>query len=344
LTYADAIALLGYTDAALLDEVVDALGADDGAAVFGIVDRVIEAGHDPRRFATDLLERFRDLIVVSAVPEAGTKGLIDQPSDVIDRMRNQAALFGPAELSRAADILNVGCTEMRGATSPRLLLELICARLLLPAAAGEESAVLTRMERLERRLSIEPTDRPTPKAPVKPTARQAAPTPEPAPNSAAESVPDSVTPVPATETSLGVGAIDATALRQVWPDVLEATKARRRTAHALLSQHATIGDVRGRTLVLAFENPKLLRQFDMGPNASVLAEALREVLGVEWSVETRPDAKAAATLAQPEQEAAVVESSVDLTDSEDAPSGDDAAVALLEKGLGATVIGEVDAS
>src|SRR5947208_15094466 len=94
LSYADAIALLGYTDAALLDEVVDALAAHDGAAVFGIVDRVIEAGHDPRRFATDLLERFRDLIVIGAVPDAGAKGLIDQPADEIDRMSTQAARVG----------------------------------------------------------------------------------------------------------------------------------------------------------------------------------------------------------------------------------------------------------
>src|SRR4051812_27372217 len=186
LSYADAIALLGYTDAALLDEVVDALAAHDGGAVFGIVDRVIEAGHDPRRFATDLLERFRDLIVVAAVPDAGTKGLIDAPTDEIERMRNQAARFGPAELSRAADILNEGCTEMRGATSPRLLLELICARLLLPEAAGDESAVRTRMERIEQRMAIE-----TPKAMA---ATQPTPTKSPAPANA----PPATAPAPET--------------------------------------------------------------------------------------------------------------------------------------------------
>src|SRR5947208_6070570 len=176
LSYAEAIALLGYTDAALLDEVVDALAVRDGRAVFDIVDRVIEAGHDPRRFAIDLLERFRDLIVIAAVPDAGTKGLIDQPADEIERMRNQTAQFGAAELSRAAYILNVGCTEMRGATSPRLLLELICARLLLPDASRDETGVLTRLERLERRLSIESAQAstakaPTPKDPPKPVAQ-----------------------------------------------------------------------------------------------------------------------------------------------------------------------------
>src|SRR4051812_41173794 len=148
LQYADAVSLLGYTDAALLDEVVDALAAYDGNAVFRIVDRVVDAGHDPRRFALDLLERFRDLVVLAAVPDAGEKALIDAPVDQIERMRNQAARFTPAELSRAADILNEGCTEMRGATSPRLLLELICARLLLPGAAHDATTLLARLERL----------------------------------------------------------------------------------------------------------------------------------------------------------------------------------------------------
>ena len=339
LSYADAIALLGYTDAALLDEVVDALAAHDGGAVFELVDRVVEAGHDPRRFATDLLERFRDLVVVAVVPDAGTKGLIDEPADQLERMRNQAARFGPAELSRAADILNVGCTEMRGATSPRLLLELICARLLLPDASGDESGVLTRLERLERRLAIESHPAPDPSTKARAPAPTPAPAPAPAPApeaSAPEPAPSP--PEPPVETALGTGDVDAAALRQVWPDVLEATKQRRRTTHALLSQHATVVDVRGKTLVLALANAALLRQFDMGPNADVVSDALREVLGVEWTVET--------TASTPAPQPAVSEPdpSVDLTDSEDAPAGDDAAVALLAEGLGATVIGEVDAS
>jgi DNA polymerase-3 subunit gamma/tau len=356
LSYADAIALLGYTDATLLDEVVDALAARDGGSVFGIVDRVIEAGHDPRRFATDLLERFRDLIVVAAVPDAGTKGLIDQPADEIERMRTQAARFGTAELSRAADILNEGCTEMRGATSPRLLLELICARLLLPDASRDESAVLTRMERLERRMSIDPARSSSsvpppietvaapavesePPAAAPPSPPAAAPPP---PAAAVPPPPAAAAPEPVT-TSLGTGAIDAAALRQVWPDVLDATKARRRTTHALLSQHATVVEIRGTTLVLALANPALLRQFDMGPNADVLAEALREVLGVEWQVKTQAEAPTATSATAPVEEVEE-DASVDLTDSEDAPSGDAAAVALLQEGLGATVIGEVDAS
>ncbi|MCZ1000067.1 DNA polymerase III subunit gamma and tau [Streptomyces mirabilis] len=149
-TYAMATSLLGYTDASLLDSVVEAFAAGDGAVAFEIVDRVIEGGNDPRRFVADLLERLRDLVILAAVPDAAEKGLIDAPSDVVERMQAQAGVFGAAELSRAADLVNEGLTEMRGATSPRLQLELICARVLLPAAYGDERSVLARLDRIER--------------------------------------------------------------------------------------------------------------------------------------------------------------------------------------------------
>ncbi|GGO62167.1 DNA polymerase III subunit gamma and tau [Nonomuraea cavernae] len=150
ITYAKAVSLLGYTDGDLLDEVVDAFAAHDGARVFHTVNRVIEGGHDPRRFASDLLERFRDLVILANVPEAASSGLLDRPADELERLVAQAASMGPAELTRAAEIFNTGLTEMRGATSPRLLLELMCARVLLPAAAQGEAALLARLERLER--------------------------------------------------------------------------------------------------------------------------------------------------------------------------------------------------
>ncbi|WP_371616690.1 DNA polymerase III subunit gamma and tau [Streptomyces sp. NBC_00454] len=149
-TYAMATSLLGYTDASLLDSVVDAFAAGDGAAAFEIVDRVVEGGNDPRRFVADLLERLRDLVILAAVPDAGEKGLIDAPADVVERMQAQASVFGAAELSRAADLVNTGLTEMRGATSPRLQLELICARVLLPAAFDDERSFQARLDRLER--------------------------------------------------------------------------------------------------------------------------------------------------------------------------------------------------
>uniref|UniRef100_UPI002939A7BE DNA polymerase III subunit gamma and tau n=1 Tax=Intrasporangium sp. TaxID=1925024 RepID=UPI002939A7BE len=152
LTYESAVSLLGFTDGELLDATVDALAAGDGAATFRQIDKVIESGHDPRRFIEDLLERLRDLIIVAAVPDAG-QVLRGVPEDQLERMRVQQSAFGPGALSRAADIVNAGLTEMTGATAPRMQLELICARILLPASSGE-GGYGARLDRLERRLEV----------------------------------------------------------------------------------------------------------------------------------------------------------------------------------------------
>ncbi|WP_293309480.1 DNA polymerase III subunits gamma/tau, partial [Mycolicibacterium sp.] len=152
--YQRALALLGATDVALIDEAIDSLAAGDAAALFGAVESVIDAGHDPRRFAIDLLERFRDLIVLQAVPDAASRGVVDAPGDVLERMRDQAERIGPATLARYAEVVHAGLGEMRGATAPRLLLEVVCARLLLPSASDTESALLQRIERIETRMDI----------------------------------------------------------------------------------------------------------------------------------------------------------------------------------------------
>ncbi|MEA2668501.1 MAG: polymerase subunit gamma/tau, partial [Chloroflexota bacterium] len=161
-TYARAVALLGVTDVALIDEMVDALAAGDGATAFVTVDRVAEAGHDPRRFASDLLSRLRDLIMLRQVPDAGSRGLLDAPDGEVARMALQAERFGPATLSRMADLVHNGLTEMRGTTAPRLLLELICARMLLPGADDSAGALLQRLERMERRLGATTPASPAP--------------------------------------------------------------------------------------------------------------------------------------------------------------------------------------
>ncbi|RIV34555.1 DNA polymerase III subunit gamma and tau [Micromonospora radicis] len=188
-SYARAAALLGVTDAALIDEMCDALAAGDGAAAYATVDRVAEAGHDPRRFASDLLERLRDLIVLQQVPDAVAKGLIDGPDDQIERMTAQAQRLGPGTLSRCADIVHDGLVEMRGTTAPRLLLELICARMLLPGVDDSTGGLLQRLERLERRLTLAGADVPPP------AADSAPPTVAPAvrPQSPAESAASAAT-------------------------------------------------------------------------------------------------------------------------------------------------------
>ena len=195
--YQRALALLGATDVGLIDDAVDALAAGDAAALFGAVESLIDAGHDPRRFATDLLERFRDLIVLQAVPDAASRGVVDAPGDVLERMRDQAERVGPATLARYAEVVHAGLGEMRGATAPRLLLEVVCARLLLPSASDTESALLQRVERIETRLDISiPADEAAASAhssaPSKQYVRKtqapppvSAPAPEPAPVPAA---------------------------------------------------------------------------------------------------------------------------------------------------------------
>jgi len=166
LSYERAVSLLGFTDASLLDEIADAFAAADGAAVFRVVNRVIEGGHEPRRFAADLLDRLRDLIVLAAVPDAAASGLLDLPPDRAELMARQADRFGQAGLARAAEIVSTGLDQMRGATSPRLLLELMCAQVLLPAAATDEKSLLARLERLEKGTSAAP--RQVPQSPRRP--------------------------------------------------------------------------------------------------------------------------------------------------------------------------------
>ncbi|MFJ4098852.1 DNA polymerase III subunit gamma and tau [Amycolatopsis japonica] len=172
--YSRAVSLLGVTDVALIDGMVDALAADDAAAVFGTVERLAEAGHDPRRFATDLLDRLRDLVMLRSVPDAGERGLVSAPDDELKKMKEQAGKLEPATLSRYADIVHNGLLEMRGATSPRLVLELLTARMLLPSVAESTDALLARLERLERRAASAP-------APVAAAPAQAAPVAQSAP-------------------------------------------------------------------------------------------------------------------------------------------------------------------
>ncbi|HEU0190465.1 MAG TPA: DNA polymerase III subunits gamma/tau [Mycobacterium sp.] len=211
-TYQRTLGLLGATDVALIDDAVDALAAGDAPALFGAVEAVVDAGHDPRRFAVDLLERFRDLIVLQVVPDAAAKGVVDAPVDMLDRMRDQAVRIGPATLTRYAEVVHAGLGEMRGATAPRLLLEVVCARLLLPSASDTESAVLQRVERIEQRLdmsipsgggapasaeSARPAryTRPSQAAGPAPAAEPSVPAPAAEP-SAPEPEPEAVTPSP----------------------------------------------------------------------------------------------------------------------------------------------------
>ena len=178
-TYDRALSLLGVTDAALIDGAVDALAAGDGAALFGVVERVVDAGHDPRRFAIDLLDRFRDLLLLQAVPDAAERGLVEAPADQVTRMRSVIDNLGMATLTRYAEVAHAALGEMRGTTSPRLLLEVMCARLLLPAASADDAALLQRLDALERRPGAAAPGAAAPAAPAAAPAPAAPPADEP---------------------------------------------------------------------------------------------------------------------------------------------------------------------
>ncbi|MFE4799844.1 DNA polymerase III subunit gamma and tau [Streptomyces sp. NPDC056708] len=385
-TYAMATSLLGYTDGSLLDSIVDAFAAGDGAAAFEVVDRVIEGGNDPRRFVADLLERLRDLVILAAVPDAGEKGLIDAPADVVERMQAQASVFGASELSRAADLVNEGLTEMRGATSPRLQVELICARVLLPAAFDDERSLQARLDRLERGASFAtvgtgpamgyvpgpeaPAHAPVP-VPVAPAAQPGAgpavaraavrgeapaPAAPPAPAAAPPAPAQPVAPVvpaapqPAAEAPAPAGgqrpgawptaaapesgrrpggwptasapghspvpqAAPATApaqaapaapvaaaaepspgmtqgagqVRNMWPDILEAVKNRRRFTWILLSQNAQVTGFDGSTLQIGFLNAGARDNFTSSGSEDVLKQALAERFNAQWKIEAIVD-------------------------------------------------------
>ena len=225
LTYEGAAALLGFTDAELLDATVTAIGHGDAAAAFGQVDRVIETGLDPRRFVEDLLERLRDLIICAAVPDGAAAVLRGVPGDQLERMHVQAAAFGAGGLSRAADIVNAGLTEMTGATAPRLQLELIIARLLLPGASGP-AGYAARLDRIERRLDMgvrEPAGGPGPPTPAPPGRRGPGAPEEPVGEPMRTATPSRPTATPTPEPAPTPGPAPTPAPRPVEPGLRAST-------------------------------------------------------------------------------------------------------------------------
>ncbi len=356
-TYQLATGLLGFTPDALLDEVVDAFAAHDGSTVFGVVDKVIETGQDPRRFTEDLLRRLRDLVIISAVPDAPATGLIDVPEDQADRLVAQSARFGRSDLTRAADLVAAGLTEMRGATAPRLLLELICARVLLPGADDSTAGVLARLDRLERRVAIEggapsttPTATPThhpgaqQQAPPAPKAPQAPPSPAPAPAASpapapaveprdAEPVaaprPPAPTPAPTPTTAStppeepaagrATGGLGLVEVRRLWPDLLEAVKRKRRYTWILLSQNAQVAAVDDKSLTIALVNAGARSSFVSGGSEEILRQAAIDVIGQDWRIEAIVDPSAQPG-ADPASEPRVVRPAVGQSPAAEQPS------------------------
>ena len=280
-SYEIAIQLLGFTDGALLDDAIDAIAAHDGATLFKTIDRVIESGHDPRRFTSDMLERIRDLMIVDALKDSASNAILrDIPDDQMERMRNQANRIGTANLSRAADIAAEGLTQMRGATAPRLMLELICGRILLPIGDNGESGMLSRIERLERAENIAPMTTPAPARVVEKKAEAVA-----AP-AKAEPVKSEVKEVaPAPKSSSAPGAFDIAALRRAWPDVIEDVKKRRRLTWSLLSASAQVLAVDDKAITIGIVNAGARDSFVRSESDEILRKAFVDVVGIDRKIE-----------------------------------------------------------
>jgi DNA polymerase-3 subunit gamma/tau len=331
-TYEIAVALLGFTDAALLDEAIDALAARDSACLFNTIDKVVESGADPKRFAQDLLERLRDLIIVEASDQNNSAILNELPQDQLDRIRAQAKLIGVATLIRAADILAQGLTSMRGATPPRLILELICGRILLPAS--DDAALLARVEKLERVLSVS-----TPMAPTEAKVNTQSPKPvdkvvekveekrtakfEPK----IEEVKEELKKVEKVSVQKPSGVIEISALRRMWPEVIENVKKRRRLTWSLLSTSAQIVSLDDEVITIGMVNVGAKDSFIRSESDVILSDAFEEVTGVRRGIVATVDISiTATTMAQNEE---------DLSDTNMLSGAE-----LLASKLGAKVIKE----
>ena len=340
-TYEIAVQLLGYTDGALLDEAMDALAARDGTTLFNTIDKVIESGLDPRRFTQDFLERMRDLIIIGAVKENASHVLRDFPEDQLDRMRTQANLIGAGTLIRAADITSLGLTEMRGATAPRLILELICGRILLPS--GDDSALVARLERLERleslELKVNPVSAPLVAAPAIQTPAIQTPeiqTPEIQTPVLAQDAPIATEikkPVraapPEPSKNQPTGPVDIAALRRLWPDVIENVKKRRRLTWSLLSASAQVLAVDDKVITIGIVNSGARDSFVRSGSEEILAGAFQDVTGLNRKIEV---------LVDPSVNAPQTERTFEEPGDANQLSG----TALLARELGAQVIKEFE--
>ena len=288
-SYEIAIQLLGFTDGALLDDAIDAIAAHDGATLFKTIDRVIESGHDPRRFTSDMLERIRDLMIVDALKDSASNAILrDVPDDQMERMRNQANRIGTANLSRAADIAAEGLTQMRGATAPRLMLELICGRILLPIGDNGESGMLSRIERLERAENIAPMSSTAASSSI----RSAEPKEKATSASSIEvdsSLKETIAPTPVKEKeSISThvpGSFDIAALRRAWPDVIEDVKKRRRLTWSLLSASAQVLAVDDKAITIGIVNAGARDSFVRSESDEILRKAFVDVVGLDRKIE-----------------------------------------------------------
>jgi DNA polymerase-3 subunit gamma/tau len=293
-TYEIAVALLGYTDGALLDEAIDALAAQDSSSLFNTVDRVVESGQDPKRFAQDLLERLRDLIVVGAVDENNSQVLKELPADQIDRIRTQAKLIGIANLIRAADLVANGLTQMRGATPPRLILELICGQMMLPA--GNDAALAARVEKLERSVATGSLTMSEPRvAKSVPVVEEVKQVPKAESKSVAVAKSEPVKTESKGTNHKPSGQADIASLRRMWPQVIENVKGKRRLTWSLLATSAQILSIDDESISIGIVNSGARDSFVRSESDVILSDAFEEVAGVRRKIVATVDSSVATT-------------------------------------------------
>jgi DNA polymerase-3 subunit gamma/tau len=361
-TYQEAVLQLGMTDSALLDETVNALIDRDGAALFNAVDRVIESGNEPRRFVTDLLERIRDLIVLQSIPGAAECGLIHAPEEVIATEVEQASRIGAAELARAGELVNRALSEIKGATAPRLQLELLMAKLLLPATDDSTDGLRVRIEQLERTgvVSHQIVSAPAPHvaaAPVAPAAPVAVAAPVetniPAPPKkpgkpkeavAQETPPTEVrAPVPVAETPSNPGTTNVSSFSVMWPAVIDALRKYSRVAWMGFTESTPLSFENG-VLAVGVKDSGRYNNVKSGGHGERLRQAILDVL----QVDTKIDVVLGAMGSVGPIETAGGGSVASHNEEDDTPSMDDSSseevtgADLIAKELGGVSIGEIE--
>jgi DNA polymerase-3 subunit gamma/tau len=325
-TYEIAVQLLGYTDGALLDDAIDAIGARDTATLFKTIDLLVESGHDPRRFAFDLLERLRDLVIVDALTDQAATVLRGYPQDQLTRMASQASRIGSASLNRAAALLAEGLTAMRGATPARLILELVAGKITIAQGDSSDTGMISRLERLERQSGFDVAS-----AAATPTQKINKAESKAEPKTIKEE-PEQVKSEPAKGEKAPSSA-DIASLRRMWPDVIESVKRRRRLTWSLLSASAQILSVDEKQITIGIVNAGARDSFIRSESEQILIDAFDEVTGIRRKIEVVVDLSTSASLN--EAKSARVDED---PDDEVRLSGTE----LLMKELGARVIGESD--
>jgi len=325
-TYEIAVQLLGYTDGALLDDAIDAIGARDTATLFKTIDLLVESGHDPRRFAFDLLERLRDLVIVDALTDQAATVLRGYPKDQLTRMASQASRIGSASLNRAAALLAEGLTAMRGATPARLILELVAGKITIAQGDSSDTGMISRLERLERQSGFDVVSAvATPTQKVNKTESKAEP-------KTIKEEPEQVKSEP-VKGEKAPSSADIASLRRMWPDVIESVKRRRRLTWSLLSASAQILSVDEKQITIGIVNAGARDSFIRSESEQILIDAFDEVTGIRRKIEVVVDPSTSAN--SNEAKSARVDED---PDDEVRLSGTE----LLMKELGARVIGESD--